>query len=279
LSTLTGLESFDILNTIVDTIKLVYKDKFEKNNVRMNTRDRVIMTYMKLKQNVSYSLLAIIFNCYSAKHCQRVFYNTVKILNKCLKPAIPWPSREEILKNLPQCFEGFEDVRVILDCTEIFIQKPANLCCQIITYSHYKGSQTCKIMTGVSPAGNITYIIKPYGGRVTDSTIFQQSDLIKLLEPNDAVMVDRGFLIDEVCEINRLKCIRPPFLKDKKQLSKAESILTSKIATARFHIERSNQRIKTFKILGSIMPVKLVPTLEDIFTVVCATINMSSPIL
>ncbi|EFN74673.1 hypothetical protein EAG_00148, partial [Camponotus floridanus] len=97
------------------------------NNVRMNTRDRVIMTYMKLKQNVSYSLLAIIFNCYSAKHCQRVFYNTVKILNQCLKPAIPWPSREKILKNLPQCFEGFEDVRVILDCTEIFIQKPANL--------------------------------------------------------------------------------------------------------------------------------------------------------
>jgi len=279
LSTLTGLESFDILNTIVDTIKLVYKDKFEKNNVRMNTRDRVIMTYMKLKQNVSYSLLAIIFNCYSAKHCQRVFYNTVKILSKCLKPAIPWPSREEILKNLPQCFEGFEDVRVILDCTEIFIQKPANLCCQIITYSHYKGSQTCKIMTGVSPAGNITYISKPYGGRVTDSTIFQQSDLIKLLEPNDAVMVDRGFLIDEVCEINRLKYIRPPFLKDKKQLSKAESILTSKIVTARVHIERSNQRIKTFKILGSTMPVKLVPILEDIFTVVCATINMSSPIL
>lgn len=172
LSTLTGLESFVILNTIVDIIKLIYKDKFEKNNVRMNTRDRVIMTYMKLKQNVSYSLLAIIFNCYSAKHCQRVFYDTVKILSKCLKPAISWPSREEISKNLPQCFEGFEDVRVVLDCTEIFIQKPANLCCQVITYSHYKGSQTCKIMTGVSPAGNITYISKAYGGRVTDSTIF-----------------------------------------------------------------------------------------------------------
>lgn len=181
MSTLTGLESFDILNTIVDIVKLVYKDKFEKNNVRMNTRDRVIMTYMKLKQHVSYSLLAIIFNCYSAKHCQRVLYNTVKILSKCLKPAISWPSREEISKKLPQCFEEFEDVPVVLDCTEIFIQKPANLCCQVITYSHYKGSQTCKIMTGVSPAGNITYISEPYGGRVTDSTIFQHSNLIKLL--------------------------------------------------------------------------------------------------
>lgn len=63
-------------------------------------------------------------------------------------------------------------------------------------------------------------------------------------------MVDQGFLIDELCEINRWKCIRPPFLKEKKQFTKAESILTSKIAAARVHVERSNQRIKSFKIVG-----------------------------
>lgn len=54
----------------------------------------------------------------------------IKILSKSLKAAIPWPSREEISRNLPKCFEGFENVRVVLDCTEIFIQHPANLCCQ-----------------------------------------------------------------------------------------------------------------------------------------------------
>lgn len=87
-------------------------------------------------------------------------------------------------------------------------------------------------------------------------------------------MVDRGFLINEVCEVNRWKCVRPPFLKDKKQFSKEESILTAKIAKARVHIERSNQRIKTFKILGSIMPMALVPIIEDIFIIICATINV-----
>lgn len=33
-------------------------------------------------------------------------------------------------------------------------------------------------MTGVSSAGNITYVSKVYGGRVNDSAIFDQSDLL-----------------------------------------------------------------------------------------------------
>ncbi|XP_066586729.1 uncharacterized protein [Prorops nasuta] len=279
LSTATGIESFKLLDTIVEIVRKLSQDKFEHYNVIMNTRDRVIMTFMKLKQNLSYSFLAICFSCYSAKHCQRIFHDIIKILSKCFKAAIQWPSKEEILRNLPQCFEGFENVRVVLDCTEIIIQHPAKLCCQVLTYSHYKSENTCKVMTGVSPAGNITYLSKVYGGRVTNSTIFQQSNLIQLLEAGDGVMVDRGFLIDEICEKNEWKCIRPPFLKEKKQFTKEESVLTAKIARARVHIERSNQRIKAFKILGSVLPSTLVPLVEDIFTVVCGTINMSAPIL
>jgi len=82
LSTLTEIESFKILNVIVKIIKIVYGDRFERNNVFMNTRDRVIMTYVKLKQNVSYSFLAIMFKCYSAKHCQRIFHD-MKMILKC----------------------------------------------------------------------------------------------------------------------------------------------------------------------------------------------------
>ena len=70
------------------------------------------------------------------------------------------------------------------------------------TYSHYKSSNAVKVMTGVSPAGNITYVSKVYGGRATNSQIFKESDLITLLQPGDDIMVDRGFLIDEVCEVN-----------------------------------------------------------------------------
>lgn len=52
------------------------------------------------------------------------------------------------------------------------------------------------------------------------------------------------------------------FFTDKKQLSQAESLMTAKIAKARVHVERSNQRIKTFKLVGDTMPVKLVPYVD-----------------
>ena len=92
-------------------------------------------------------------------------------------------------------------------------------------------------------------------------------------------MVDRGFLIDEICDLNRWKLIRPPFLRDKKQFTKAEATETAKIASASVHIERSNQRLKVFRILGDTMPNWLLPVFQDIFSVICSTVNLSSPIL
>ena len=135
-------------------------------------------------------------------------------------------------------------------------------------------------MTGVTPAGNIVYKSPIYGGRVSDKLIFENSDLIKKhLKPGDAIMTDRGFLIDEVCDINRIKLVRPPFLGEKTQFTKPEALMASKIASARVHVERSNQRLKVFKILSETMPIGLVPLVEDIFTVISATVNLSSPIL
>ncbi|KMQ84716.1 hypothetical protein RF55_17260 [Lasius niger] len=150
---------------------------------------------------------------------------------------------------------------------------------QLNTYSHYKGTYTCKFLTGVTPAGNISFISKPYGGRASDKAIFEQSNLKNLLQPGNAVMVDRGFLIDDTCKMNGWKCIRPPFFKNEKQFTKSEAILTSKIVRARIYIEKSNQRIKAFQIVGSRLPVNLVPLLEEIFTVLCATVNLNSTIL
>lgn len=159
----------------------------------MKTRDRVVMTYIKLKQNISYNLLAVMFSSVSEQHCRRIFLETINVLSKCLKVAILWPSKEELSRNIPQCFKNFEDTRTVLDCTEIYIQRQKILCCLILTYSYYKGRQTAKIMTGVIPGGNISFISKPFGGRASDTAIFEQSGLVDLLEPNDGVMVDKGF--------------------------------------------------------------------------------------
>lgn len=60
LSTATGIQSFDILNCIVKLARTIYTEKSE-NTVRMALQDKIVMTYVKLKQNVSYSFLALLF--------------------------------------------------------------------------------------------------------------------------------------------------------------------------------------------------------------------------
>lgn len=68
-------------------------------------------------------------------------------------------------------------------------------------------------------------------------------------------------------------------MRHKPQFSAEESILNAKIASDRVHIERSNQRLKIFKILNGKLNWALVPMVEDIFIMIFAITNLSSPIL
>lgn len=183
------------------------------------------------------------------------------------------------MKNIPKCFKSFENVRAVVDGIEITIQKQKKTCCQSDFYSFYKSNYTVKFLTAVSPGGLITFISEAYPGRSSDKAIFEQSKLIDKFDSNDSIMVDKGFLIDDICLQNNIQLIRPPFLQDKKQFSKNEALLNSKIAKARVHIERSNQRIKIFKILSSKLSSYLVGKVNKIFFIICTIVNLSSPIL
>ncbi|EFN67910.1 hypothetical protein EAG_02761, partial [Camponotus floridanus] len=203
----------------------------------LNIRERVLMTFMKLKQNLSYSFLSILFPTVSVRYCSEIICNMLDILSEVLESCIHFPLRDEILRNMPLCFADYPDT-CIIDCTEIEIQKPKNL---------YKA-------------------------------IFEQSLLLQRLEKSVSVMVDRGFLIDELCCDYDVKLIRPSFLKDNIQFSKDNAKKNANIASARVHVERLNQRLKVFEILGSKMSSCLIPKSEKIMTILCAIVNLSSPI-
>ncbi|XP_050065906.1 chaperonin CPN60, mitochondrial-like [Aphis gossypii] len=61
-----------------------------------------------------------------------------------------------------------------------------------------------KFMTCVTPAGIISFISQGYGGRASDKFIFENSNVIDLLDENDAIMADKGFLINSLCAKNML---------------------------------------------------------------------------
>ncbi|XP_011860036.1 PREDICTED: uncharacterized protein LOC105557402 [Vollenhovia emeryi] len=212
--------------------------------------------------------------------CSRYFFETLDSLYHVLKSGIYWPTKDEILSTLPACFSSFAKTRIVLDCTEVPIEKPKCLRCRIRCYSHYKGRETVKIQIGVTPSGLVSHLSDVFGGRASDKAIFNSTDILENLTPYvDAIMVDKGFLIEAECAQRGIDLIRPPFLAKQKQFTTSDVCHTKKIAAARIHVERAIQRIKLFQIMSGPVSWRLVPHFGEIVTVITAIVNLSPPII
>lgn len=148
-----------------------------------------------------FAVLAILFKAIFGETCRAWYNSSIPLFAKILKPLINWSNKTEIVSNLPSRFNNFQDIIVILDCTEIAVQSPKYFSCGIKLYSNYKGTFTIKCMIGISPDGLITFIGEPYGGRASGIIIFELSlsyQLLLKMSKNDALMVDKGLSIDTI---------------------------------------------------------------------------------
>ena len=60
---------------------------------------------------------------------------------------------------MPKVFqELYPNTKVILDATEIYVQKPTLPDLQQMTFSNYKSNNTYKVLVGIAPTGAITFI-------------------------------------------------------------------------------------------------------------------------
>src|SRR5699024_9048739 len=114
-----------------------------------------------LKLDIPFTALSILFNV-SHTSAQTYFQVIVSKLGLCLKALIRFPSKDEILCNMPFCFQNFPNTRIVLDCTEIEVEKSKCLKCRTRAYSFYKGRHTVKFLLGAAPSGLITFLSKAY---------------------------------------------------------------------------------------------------------------------
>ena len=77
----------------------------------------------------------------------------IDLLYHELKFLIKWPSKKQMIMNLPDAFTQFPGTRAFIDCTEHFIQKPQSPAAQSQSWSDYKQSNTFKQLVGFLEMG------------------------------------------------------------------------------------------------------------------------------
>ena len=172
-----------------------------------------------------------------------VFSTWVKVLASVLKSSIQMPAPEFIRANLPKCFSKYKYLRGILDCTEIFIERPRQLALQALTWSDYKKHNTIKVLVVITPRGKIGFLSKAWGGRASDSHIVLKSSFLDTVEPYDLYMADRGFPIADDLLLKRAELLLPPGARGREQMTAADVAKTKVVANLRIHVERATVEI------------------------------------
>lgn len=274
----TGISNYKLLDAIVENVGIY--DPEQTSKYKISLRDRILLFFIKLKTGLTFCCIASLFFI-SNTTCSKYFYDLISVLRATLNFAVFWPPKSIIEANMPKCFQPhFVDTVAVLDCTEITIKSFGCLNCKTDTYSNYKGRNTVKFLIAVSPDGMITHVSKGYPGRTSDKFTFNNENLIqKCVSLRDAIMVDKGFAIEQEAKEHGVKLYRPPFLKRSIQLSAPETEENYQIAAARVHIERANQRIKCFSIFKTELDSNILCVVDDLMFIICAIVNLSPPII
>lgn len=194
----TGVHSLDLLDGLVDCVSDLDMEPATNKKI-LPLRDRIILTMVKIKLNLSFEALGVLFGI-CRQTSSNYFKSTCPMLGRVLRVMIPWPDHEFIRSNLPLSFDKFRDTFIILDCAETNVEKCKCLKCRILTWSQYKKNHTVKFNVGIAPSGLVTEISPAFGGRASDKRIVNESGILDKLIYNDAVMVDKGYAIDKECQ-------------------------------------------------------------------------------
>ena len=160
----------------------------------MTLFEEFLLTLVRIRRGYELTHVAYLFGIHESQ-ASRIFTTWTNVLYRCLSPTILWPEKHIVNQNMPDSFKEYPRTRIIIDCTELKIQKPFRPRAQRMTWSNYKHANTAKILLGIMPSGAFTFVSKVYTGGISDLAIVERSGFIEKIQPGDDVMADRGFNI------------------------------------------------------------------------------------
>jgi hypothetical protein len=283
----TGLPNLTILMLVFN---FVTKGMSESTGTKLTNFQSFIMTLMKLRLNLANFDLAFRFGI-SDPTVSRTLIKWVQLMDVRLRGLIHWPSRECLHYTMPWCFRVNYGLTVtsIIDCFEIFIEKPIDLMSKSATWSSYKHHNTVKYLISITPQGTVSFISKGYAGRTSDRYITENSGYLNFLQPGDVILADRGFNVAESVAMKGATLNIPAFTRGKPQLPASDVESTRKIANVRIHVERVIGMVRQrFAILSATTPLPTEYTrskrdgpvfIDSIVRVCCALQNVCDVIV
>ena len=282
----TGLPNFKVLKAIFDHVLQTLPNEGVN---KLTPFQEFMCAMLKLRLNTPLQGLTYQFGICKAT-VSRIILKWLTPIDIRLQDLIIWPDRESLRKTMPMCFqESFgEKVAVIIDCFEIFLDRPSNLQARAYTWSNYKHKNTCKVLIGIVPQGTVAFVSEAWEGHASDKYITEHCGILKKLLPGDVILADREFDIAESVGTIQARLHIPAFTKGKSQLSALEVEETRSIANIRIHVERVVGLVRQkYTILQSTLPIQFVikragedtPVIDRIIRVCCALTNVCDSVV
>lgn len=282
----TGLPNFSMLHMVFKLVKQLVRHS--PNNVLTQFQE-FIVTLIRLRLNTPLRDLAYRFEVSEAT-ISRSITKWVDGLYLGLDRVIRWPTRKQLKRTMPMCFRAAfgTDVAVVIDCFEVFIERPTSHVARSLTWSQYKHHNTVKYLIGIAPQGTVTFISRGWCGRSSDKLIAESSGILENLQPGDCILADRGFTIEESVGLYCARLHMPAFTRGQKQLAPWSVEATRKLANVRIHVERVIGLIRNkYVITKSVIPIDLLcaegqdraTTLDKIVFVCCALTSLCDSVV
>ena len=273
---------WNFLGPAKDELKMWGRDEVYSGDMKsMTVLDQFLMTLLILRKDWNYKDVATVFDL-DEQIVSSTFKTWVQFMYFKFKENQDFffTKKEDIDKSkLPKCFQNpkeFKEVNCIIDCTEIFIQSSKSFEQQSNTFSNYKHHTTVKVLIGCHPNGAAVFCSPLFEGGTSDKQAVLKSGFLDFIQPGNSVMADRGFqdLKEEFLD-KGATLITPPSMRGKNFLDLSDEFKTRSTASARIHIERFNQRMKTFLFVSGTVPQCKLNILPQAVYVCCFLANYS----
>ena len=147
----------------------------------ISLENQLLLTMIRLRLGASLMDLAFRFNV--SLHAAGVILNKwIDYMYLRFGALCTWPHREKIIQNMPQKYVAdFPTSMAIIDCTELYINKPSSLQVQSQCYSDYKSGTTVKGLLATDPRGAVIFVSELFSGFMSDRKVLRQSGFLVLL--------------------------------------------------------------------------------------------------